>query len=270
MDNASTSAAIPQVIHYCWFGGNPLGEKELDCIESWKRYLPGYEIKRWDETNFDVHCCDYVSEAYDAGKWAFVSDYARFKILYENGGLYFDTDVELIKPVDDILASGPFMGFETDYGDGVSPNVAAGLGLAANPGLGLYRKILCSYEDSHFVKPDGTFDKTTVVVRVTELLREMGLRDVPGIQDVAGVKIYPSDFFNPKSYVTGQITITANTRSIHHFSMSWFTPAEKLQHDVYGRLITHGLSDGIAGRLSALIATLRYLDAARVVRHFKK
>ena len=94
-------------------------EKELACIESWKKYLPGYEIKRWDESNWDLRCCDYVSEAYDAKKWAFVSDYARLAILYEYGGLYFDTDVELIRPIDDnILEHGPFMGFETNFDDG--------------------------------------------------------------------------------------------------------------------------------------------------------
>ena len=104
---------IPHKIHYCWFGGSPLGEKEVACIESWKKYLPDFEIVRWDESNFNVRCCSYVSEAYDAKKWAFVSDYARFKILFDNGGLYFDTDVEIIKPIDDIIAAGPFMGFET-------------------------------------------------------------------------------------------------------------------------------------------------------------
>ena len=128
---------IPHVIHYCWFGGNPLGENELKCIGSWERFLPGYKIVRWDESNFDVRCCEYVSEAYDAKKWAFVSDYARFKILYDQGGLYFDTDVELIRPIDDLLAEGPFMGFEVDCGSGQQPYVNAGLGLAANSGLSL-------------------------------------------------------------------------------------------------------------------------------------
>lgn len=261
---------IPKVINYCWFGGNPLGQKELACIESWRKYLPEYEIKQWDEYNFDVNCCDYVSEAYEARKWAFVSDYARFKILFENGGLYFDTDVELIRPLDDILANGPFMGFETDYGDNAAPSVAAGLGLAAYPGLGLYKTILDSYGNDHFIMPDGTLDRTSVVFRVTRLMRDLGLRDIAGIQQVAGVTVYPSEYFNPKSYVTGDVKITENTRSIHHFSMSWFTPAEKFQHDVNGWLVLKGLDNNIAGHISAVITTIRFLDFRRALRRFKR
>ena len=94
---------IPKVIHYCWFGGNPLPEEYVKYIESWKKYLPDYEIKRWDESNFDFSTCDYAREAYEAKKWAFVSDYVRLKVVYDNGGLYFDTDVEVIKPIDDII-----------------------------------------------------------------------------------------------------------------------------------------------------------------------
>ena len=103
---------IPKIIHYCWFGGNPLPELAIKCIESWKKYLPDYEIKEWNESNFDINCCAYVREAYEAKKWAFVSDYARFWILYQHGGLYFDTDVELIKSIDDLIVKGAFMGCE--------------------------------------------------------------------------------------------------------------------------------------------------------------
>lgn len=100
---------IPTVIHYCWFGGKPLPALAVKCIESWKKYLPDYEIKRWDESNFDVNLIPYTQQAYEAKKYAFVSDYARFWILYKYGGLYFDTDVEVIKPMDDLIAAGPFM-----------------------------------------------------------------------------------------------------------------------------------------------------------------
>lgn len=103
---------IPKVIHYCWFGGNPLPNIAVKCINSWKKYFPDYEIIEWNESNFDLFSCDYCREAYDAKKWAFVSDYARFKILYEHGGVYFDTDVEVIKSMDDILQKGAFIGRE--------------------------------------------------------------------------------------------------------------------------------------------------------------
>lgn len=260
---------IPHTINYCWFGGSPLGKKELACIESWKRYLPGYEIRRWDETNFDFRCCDYVSEAYDAKKWAFVSDYARFEILYEHGGLYFDTDVELIKPIDDILERGPFMGFETDWVNDADGAVAPGLGLAANPGLGLYNAILASYKNNHFVKPDGTLDETTIVTRATRVLLQHGLESRAGIQEVEGVWLYPSEYFNPKDFKTGKIHITDNTRSIHHFSMSWLTPEQIFQNRIINHLTARGMSEATAGHISGFLTTLRYLDFGRVVKHFK-
>ena len=137
---------IPKVIHYCWFGGNPLPESAQKCIASWRKFLPDYEIKEWNESNFDVNAIPYTAQAYAAKKYAFVSDYARFSILYDNGGLYFDTDVEVIRPMDDIIENGPFMGFEIDAsGIDFKKAVAPGLGLGANPGLGLYKEILEHY-----------------------------------------------------------------------------------------------------------------------------
>ena len=258
--------AIPKVVHYCWFGGNPLGENELKCIASWKKFLPGYEIKRWDETNWDVRCCDYVSEAYDAKKWAFVSDYARFDILYRYGGVYFDTDVELIRPIDDILENGPFMGFETNCNQVRGGMVAAGLGLAANPGLGLYKTIIDSYRSTHFLIREFEYDQTTVVKRVTDLLVENGLKNVPGRQTVCGVTIYPSEYFNPKDFTTGKITITDNTRSIHHFSMSWLDDEAVWEHKIKKTLKNHGLGERSASQLAAAAAALRFGDVRRVLR----
>ena len=120
----------PQIIHYCWFGRNPLPDLALKCIASWRKYLPDYEIKEWNEDNFDVNIIPYTAEAYKAKKYAFVSDYARFYILYKYGGLYFDTDVEVIRPISDILNNGAFMGCECDGMSKSSPiTVAPGLGL---------------------------------------------------------------------------------------------------------------------------------------------
>ena len=223
---------IPKVIHYIWFGGNPLPPLAEQCIASWKRYMPDYEIKRWDEDNFDVHACDYTSEAYEHGKWAFVSDYARFQILYDEGGVYLDTDVELIKPLDDILAKGPYMGFETDPAPDCQCSVAPGLGLAANPGLGLFKTILDSYQGDHFVKSGGIYDQTTIVVRTTNILRDLGMREVPGIQEVAGVRLYPKEYFCPQDFLTKETQITENTHSIHHYDASWAGPATRLKHKV--------------------------------------
>ena len=133
---------IPKIIHYCWFGGNPLPELAQKCIASWKKYCPDYEIKEWNETNFDLNCCDYVREAYEAKKWAFVSDYARFWILYHEGGVYFDTDVEVPKPIDTIVEKGSFMGCEK------SNQWPLGLVWQQSPGLACIKKGWISMKQS--------------------------------------------------------------------------------------------------------------------------
>lgn len=263
--------AIPKTIHYCWFGGNPLGPKELDCIESWRKYFPDYDIVRWDESNFDVRCCPYVSQAYDAKKWAFVSDYARFAILYEHGGLYFDTDVEVIRPMSDIVANGPFMGFERDAcGSDGGCTVNPGLGLSAAPGLGLYKRILACYEADEFIRADGTIDQTTVVTRTTKILRSCGLKDTPGIQEVAGVAIYPSEYFNPKDFRTGEINVTANTRSIHHFGMSWYSESDKYRHALESKLLKRFPVGNTAHRIAMTATAIRFGEFKRISYFLKK
>lgn len=221
------SNKIPKIIHYCWFGGNPLPPMALRCIESWKKYFPEYEIKQWDESNFDVNIIPYTQQAYAAKKYAFVSDYARFWILYKYGGLYFDTDVEVIKSMDDIINKGPFMGCEKSYTKGATPNklgVAPGLGLGVNPGLGLYKEILNLYSTLDY----NSSNNKTVVSYTTELLCQKGLTNTPDIQAVEGVYIYPKDYFCPMDYKTGKLEKSENTRSIHHYSASWHGPKEKL------------------------------------------
>lgn len=215
---------IPKIIHYCWFGRNPLPDLAQKCIESWKKYLPDYEIKEWNEDNFDVNCIPYTKEAYEAKKYAFVSDYARFLILYREGGVYFDTDVEVIRPMDDIIARGPFMGCEKparEGGSGKDLGVAPGLGLGVNPGLGLIKEILDEYASFHFLNEDGTLNTTTIVDYTSNILCCHGLKNTPDVQEVAGVWIYPNDYFAPKNVDTKELTITKNTVSIHHYDSSW-------------------------------------------------
>ena len=212
---------IPKVIHYCWFGGNPLSELAKRCIDSWKKFCPDYEIKEWNESNFDLECCAYVKEAYQAKKWAFVSDYARFWILYHEGGLYFDTDVEVIKPFDDIVERGAFMGCEA--GDKCAP----GLGLGVNPGLGLYKEILDFYENLHFLKENGDIDTTTIVEYTSNILERHGWKPNNKIQTVTGITIYPPEYFCPMDYDTGKITISPETHSVHHYTASWHGKNDK-------------------------------------------
>lgn len=239
---------IPKIIHYCWFGGNPLPESAIKCINSWRRFLPDYEIWAWVEESltsnqspltykadkvmiYDVNVIPYTREAYEAKKFAFVSDYARFDILYQYGGIYFDTDVQVIKPMDDIIAKGPLMGREAGAylhnicegfeGNGLA--VAPGLGLGVNPGLGLYKEILDAYKDFKFRNDDGTLNTKTIVSYTSEILVKHGLNndnDTP--QFVAGVWIYPADVLCPMDHTKGnKVTITDRTVSIHLYDCSW-------------------------------------------------
>lgn len=211
----------PKVIHYCWFGRNPLPESVQKCIASWRKYLPDYEIIEWKEDNFDVNSIPYTQQAYEAKKYAFVSDYARFKILYEHGGLYFDTDVEVIKPMADIVAKGPFMGIEIPATDKKPPLVNPGLGLGANRGNPIYKKVLEYYNTLAFLNKDGTPNPVTVVTHTTKILVENGLQNTNDIQKVQDIWIYPVDYFNPLNDLTGKLEVTDNTRSIHWYTKTW-------------------------------------------------
>lgn len=212
---------IPEIIHYCWFGRNPLPELAQKCIASWKNYFPGHEIKEWNELNYNIHKIPYIDEAYKAGKYAFVSDYARFDILYQYGGIYFDTDVEVIKPFHDILRNGGFMGLES------TGTVAAGLGIGCNAGLGILYQILQFYASLHFVNSDGSYNLHTVVEYVTAILKKNGLKDEDVIQQFEGFTVYPTDYFCPFSLKSYTLNITKNTHSIHHYDASWLSKNEK-------------------------------------------
>ena len=222
---------IPKIIHYCWFGGNPLPALAVKCIESWKKYLPDYEIKEWNEDNFDVHSSQYSSEAYQAKKYAYVSDYARFWALYNEGGLYFDTDVEIIKPLDDIIAKGPFMGCEKD-GDGAEgyPEVKLGIVLASTPQHPLIKEIVDLYNSISFIKENpgaSTGEYKTVVTYTSEILIKHGLTPAQGIQQVGDITIYPKEYFNPLEHIN-QLKITDNTRTIHHYAGTWMPKRYKI------------------------------------------
>lgn len=254
---------IIKKIHYCWFGGNELPESAVKCIRSWEKFFPDFEIIQWNEDNFDVCICRYTREAYEKKKWAFVSDYARFKILYENGGLYFDTDVEVIKNMDDILERGSFMGCE-----GKSAN--AGLGLYAVPGLKLYAAILEYYEKESFLLKDGSPNLKTVVTRVTEILEQHGFDKKRGheIQDVEGVYIYPPDYFCPMDYKTRKLNITENTRSIHHYNNSWYDKRNIYWQDLRLKLNSF-MPVTLAARIALVISLLKFGGIKGLIEYFK-
>lgn len=222
---------IPKKIHYCWFGGKEIPDEYKKYMTSWKKFLPDYEIIRWDESNYDVNCIPFSAEAYSVGKFAYVSDYARLRILYEHGGIYFDTDVEVIKPLNDILANGAFMAFEknTNAPTNEPLNVNVGLGFAVEPHHLIIREILDFYESHHYVYPDGHIEQITIVKIVTDILKKHGLKSSDSPIEIEGITIYPWEYFCPVEFLSPKLEITDNTRTIHHYSASWMSWTDKLK-----------------------------------------
>lgn len=213
---------IPKKIHYCWIGGNPLPDSAKKCIKSWKKYCPDYEIIEWNESNYDFTKNRYMKEAFDAKKWGFVPDYARLDIIYQHGGVYLDTDVEIIKSFDDLLKNKGFAGFEDkEY-------VALGLGFGAEAGNPVIKHLMESYDALRFINDDGTLNMIASPELITETLVELGLQRDGNKQELSDdFMIYPSDYFCPKSLTDGIIRKTLNTYSIHHFDASWFSDKAK-------------------------------------------
>lgn len=213
---------IPKIIHYCWFGNKSLPRYAKKNIESWRRFFPDYEIKEWNEGNFDVNMIPYTESAYRNNKFAFVSDYARYWILYNFGGIYFDTDVEVIRPFNDIIKRGPFLGIEKDR-DLISVN--PGLGMGANRNMDFYKRIIDFYR--RLIVDENNAVLPYLVNETTRFLVEKGFVDEDKEQIVDGITIYPNDFFNPLNDYDGRLNITENTHSIHYYAKSWikgYTP----------------------------------------------
>ena len=213
---------IPRVIHYCWFGRGPKPELAKRCIESWKKYCPNYKVKEWNEDNFDLDMYPYVREAYDNRKFAFVTDVVRLYALYMEGGIYMDTDVEVLKPLDCLLKYEAVSGFESET------QIPTGL-MACREGHPLFKELLHEYEGIHFVKEDGSLDFTTNVTRITNTCLKYGLTLNNTLQTINGFTLLPKDFLCPKSYDDGKIYLTENTVTIHHFAGSWHSDKQKLK-----------------------------------------
>jgi hypothetical protein len=215
---------IPKTIHYCWFGCAPLSSLALKCIESWKEHCPNYEIKEWNESNFDININKYMSEAYEVKKWAFVSDVARLWVILNNGGVYLDTDVEIIKPIDELLNNDMFIGFENyDY-------LNTGLGFGAVKNFYLIKKMLDIYNDLLFIKSDGCFNTIPCPVYNTEIMKQEGFIINNTKQIMNNVLVLPKEYLCPKDGLTGIINQTENTFSIHHYDSSWYAEDKKKEY----------------------------------------
>lgn len=215
---------IPKIIHYCWFGGNSLPEEAQKCIASWKKYLPDYTIKEWNESNFDITSNLYVKQAYESRKFAFVSDYVRLYALLTDGGIYMDTDIEVLKSYNPFLHHHAFSGFENNN------YVTTGM-MASEKGGKWVSELLKYYTDRSFIRKDGSFDTTTNTITITRYMQKEGLKQNNKFQDFPGlVTIYPSDFFCPKDHGTGLIKLTDNSVCIHHFACSWIPHKLRFLH----------------------------------------
>lgn len=212
---------IPKIIHYCWFGRNPKPKLTEKCIASWRKFCPDYTLMEWNEDNFDVsQAPEYVRQAYQAKKWAFVTDYVRLKAMIAYGGVYMDTDVELVKPLDGFLKHSAFGGFENPG------SIMTGV-MACEQGFELFQEFMQYYDDAVFLNPDGSLNVTTNVETVTGICGRYGLVPNGEYQVVAGLALYPSEVFSPVDFETGKLKRTRKTVAIHWFSGSWYSEQER-------------------------------------------
>lgn len=223
---------IPKKIHYCWFGGNSLSSEVRECIASWRQFCPDYEIIEWNEKNFDVDCIRYTADAYRDRRWAYVTDYARLKIVYEQGGIYLDTDVELLRPLDPLLENKVYFGMQR------AGEVATGLGFGAEAGAELLRRLMAGYESRAYYGADGRVLAQTCVVTDGAVFSALGLWAEDTVQQLGEVTIYPVEYFNPKDFETDELThLTERTYSIHHHHASWHALGDRMMRNKRRRLL---------------------------------
>lgn len=212
--------SIPKIIHYCWFGPKEFTDLEKNCIQTWKEKLPDYEIMFWNEDTFDVDSVPYTKQAYKHERYAFVSDYARLNALYNYGGIYLDTDIEILKSFDKFIEDKMFIGFEN------RTMVAVGV-LGAEKGEPFIKELLDFYHKYPFEDEKGNIDITTIVQKLTPLLEKRGLTTPNSEQMVDYIHVYDRDVFYPKKMKDGTFRVTDESYTIHRYAGSWLTEREK-------------------------------------------
>lgn len=211
---------IPKTIHFCWLSGEEYPELVQKCMDSWKKKLPDYTIKCWNKQNFDVNICQYTKEAFQEKKYAFVSDYVRLYALYNEGGIYLDSDIEILKSFDDLLENPAFTGFENNH------SVAAWI-FGSEKGNPLFKEFLEYYDNRAFICSDGTYDLTPNPVPITNKCVEKGLKLNGSTQRLDNITIFSQDYFCPYNRATEELNITNNTYSIHYFNGAWVSDSKK-------------------------------------------
>ena len=222
--------AIPKIIHYCWFGNSEIPDEFKGYIETWKKFCPDYEIKLWNESNYDITKNNYMRQAYEQKKWGFVPDYARLDIIYNEGGIYLDTDIEIVKSFDELLQNEAFCGIEES-----SPNVALGLGFGAEKGSPIIKLLRDYYDEIDFVDEDGKLNLTPSPQINTETLIKLGYAPSEEIQKLmyegSSITVYPKIYFCPMDFMSGELKMDERTFSIHHYAATWLSKKEKRIHD---------------------------------------
>lgn len=223
---------IPKKIHYCWFGGNPLPDNVKAMIATWRSHCPDYEIVEWNESNFDIGKNSYCREAYATHKWAFVSDYVRLQVLYEYGGIYMDTDVEVVRSFDTLLSHEAFLCFETDSAVSIGT-------FGIEPHHVLVRDLLKWYDVMHYVPPEQGGIVVTNLHNVTQVLHDRYGLQLNGKQQILGqdIVVYPMEYFIAKIYQLGWICATEDTYAIHHYTASWISSQERERAQIYSRYL---------------------------------
>lgn len=223
---------IPKIIHYCWFGNKPLPSQYKNYVDSWKKAFPTYKILEWNENNFPIEKFEYAKEALEEKKYAFVSDVARIYALYEYGGIYFDTDVEVMRNFEDLLkGKEAVLGTET-----IGETIGTGF-MAFSKEHKICKKMLDFYKNNSFKKQDSLLSNTKILAKIIE--KEYKVYPSENIQNIGNIIIYPPDYFTAYNGVIGKIQITKNTRCVHHFAASWLPPKNKLKmwlNNIFNRI----------------------------------
>lgn len=245
---------IPKIIHYCWFGRGQMPDLAIKCIKSWQQYLPDYELKLWNEDYFDINSNQYVKEAYEARKFAFVTDYVRLYALYTEGGIYMDTDVEIVRPLDDLLHLPAFSGYESNKYN----NFPTGLMASAKNGIWV-KEQLDYYTDKHFFRADGTYDMTTNTQTISNIMISNGFM-LDGKYKVYknDMHCFSKDYFCPKTS-NGVLKLTKNTYCIHHFAGSWqeLTNGQKVKRFITRKILGVCITDKLV-QLKRQLKTIKY------------